>query len=63
MPSLKATCNKTRWTDKYKYFVKYIKIHSNCPPWLGENLAIFKSQMAKNAFKLAIIVGEMFQIY
>ena len=36
--------------------VKYIKIHSNCPPWLGENLAICQSLMAKNAFKLSTMV-------
>ena len=65
MLSLKATCNtqKDKWTDKrINTYVKYIKIHSNCSPWLGENLAIYKSQMAKNTFKLSTMVREIFEI-
>ena len=58
------THKKTRWTDRsINIYVKYIKIHSNCPQWLGGNLAIYKSQMAKNAFKLSTVVGENFEMY
>ena len=38
-------------------------MHLNCPTWLDKNFEIYLPEMARNAFKLSTMIGEIFEIY